>query len=252
MIQALAAAAIGFAVLAAAFVPLERAFPARPEQPVLRPGLGVDACFFLGQYFLFAALAGAAVDAADRLLAPALLDGARARLAAHPVAQAALAVALGDLAAYWLHRAFHRVDLLWRFHAVHHGAEHLDWMAAFREHPVDGALTQLVLNLPAIVLGVPGERLAAVIAFRGAWAILVHANVRLPLGPLRWLVGAPELHHWHHARRRAEHNFANLAPWLDLLFGTYHRPPDGARFALGLVEPWPRGYLAQLARPFLR
>src|SRR5439155_2128198 len=134
----------------------------------------------------------------------------------------------------------------------HHSAEHLDWLAAFREHPADGLLTQLVINLPAIALGVPSEALAVLIVFRGAWAIFVHANVRLPLGPLRVLCGAPELHRWHHARvRKADHNFANLAPWLDLLFGTYHCPTGAERYPLGLAEPWPRSYLGQLVRPFV-
>lgn len=91
------------------------------------------------------------------------------------------------------------------------------------------------------------------IAFRGAWSILIHSNVRLPLGPLRVLVGAPELHHFHHARvSRTAHNFANLAPWLDLAFGTYHLPTGARTYPLGLSEPWPKSYLAQLLRPFRR
>ena len=35
------------------FVPLERAFPARPEQKVFRPDWWLDLCFFLGQYLLW-------------------------------------------------------------------------------------------------------------------------------------------------------------------------------------------------------
>src|SRR4029079_12804131 len=74
--------------------------------------------------------------------------------------------------------------------------------------------------------------------------------VRLPLGPLRVLFGAPELHHFHHARvARTSHHFANLAPWLDVAFGTYHRPEADTAYALGLSEPWPKGYVAQLAEP---
>jgi sterol desaturase/sphingolipid hydroxylase (fatty acid hydroxylase superfamily) len=65
------------------------------------------------------------------------------------------------------------------------------------------------------------------------------------------LLGAPELHHFHHAKLRdTRHNFANLAPWLDLVFRTYHRPAPDESFAMGLVEPFPKGYLAQLAQPF--
>lgn len=36
---------------------------------------------------------------------------------------------VGDLLAYWLHRAFH-VRPLWRFHAVHHSSTHLDWLSS--------------------------------------------------------------------------------------------------------------------------
>src|SRR6185295_14241654 len=98
--------------------------------------------------------------------------------------------------------------------------------------------------------GFPLEVVAGVSAFRGMWAIFVHSNVRLPLGPLRLLLGAPELHHWHHARvARTEHNFANLAPWLDVLFGTHHLPEGEETYALGLSEPWPRGYVGQLLEP---
>jgi sterol desaturase/sphingolipid hydroxylase (fatty acid hydroxylase superfamily) len=113
-------------------------------------------------------------------------------------------------------------------------------------------LTQLAQNLPAMLLGVPFEILTVLIAFRGAWSILIHSNVRLPLGPLSVLFGAPELHHFHHARvERTAHNFGNLAPWIDVLFGTYRRPAPDETYELGLKEAAPKGYLALLARPFV-
>ena len=81
------------------------------------------------------------------------------------------------------------------------------------------------------------------------WAIFIHSNVRLPLGPLRVLLGAPELHHWHHLRRAHAQNFANLAPWTDLLFGTYHRPRGPEDWPLGSDPPLPSSYLGMLAGP---
>jgi sterol desaturase/sphingolipid hydroxylase (fatty acid hydroxylase superfamily) len=163
---------------------------------------------------------------------------------------------LGDVVMYWWHRACHAVPFLWRFHSVHHSATELDWLAAHREHPLDGLTTQLAVNLPGIVLGVPLEILGPVAVFRGMWAIFIHSNVRLTFlpAPVRVLLGAPELHHWHHARDVVTtKNFANLAPWVDVLFGTYERPHDDGteRYPLGLTTPWPRRYLAQLARPFM-
>src|SRR2546423_6750823 len=139
--------------------------------------------------------------------------------------QAVAVVVAGDVIVYWYHRLSHSVGWLWAFHRVHHRRLALDWLAAHREHPVDGLLTQIAMNLPALVLGVGLEGLAWLIVFRGVWAAFIHSNVRLPLGPLRYLVGAPELHHWHHANvPRTLHNFSNLAPWTDIVFGTYHCP----------------------------
>ena len=248
MIHVLLATVASLAVLLLAFAPLERAFPARARQPFWRPGWRIDLTFFVGQYVVWSAAA------------VALLGVVHAQVAMHvphlglPTwARAVLAVVLGDLLVYGFHRACHAVPWLWRFHAVHHSAEHLDWLAAHREHPVDGVLTQLCQNLPAFCLGLSFESVAGLVALRGLWAIFVHSNVRLPLGPLRVLLGAPDLHHWHHARvASTKHNFANLAPWIDVLFGTYHRPRGAEDWALGLVDPWPKGYLAQLLEPFRR
>lgn len=245
-------AALSLLALVLVFVPLERAFPARRGQPVLRPELLTDLGFFLGQYLLFAGLAVGALVLFAGLLDPLLPLSARTWAQDLPlVARVGLALVLGDFITYWFHRACHHFGCLWRFHAVHHSAERLDFLAAHREHPLDGLFTQLCVNLPGIALGLTFAELGGLVVFRGLWAIFIHSNVRLPLGPLRVLLGAPELHHWHHARVPVtRHNFANLAPYLDVLFGTYHRPKDPEDYPLGLTMPWPRRYLAQLVRPF--
>jgi sterol desaturase/sphingolipid hydroxylase (fatty acid hydroxylase superfamily) len=242
-------AATSLVLLVLVFVPLERVFPARPGQPARRPELGIDLAFYLGQYLVFAGVAVTVLGSVHATLLPLSLGTWSGGL---PLwTQVALALVLGDLLTYWFHRACHRFAALWRFHAVHHSSEHLDWLAAHREHPLDGVMTQLCINLPGMLLGLPFAALGGLIVFRGLWAIFIHSNVRVPLGPLRWLLGAPELHHWHHARvPTTRHNFANLAPYLDLLFGTYHNPRGPETYPLGLTEPWPRRYLAQLARPF--
>ena len=127
---------------------------------------------------------------------------------------------------YWGHRLQHKVPLLWRFHSIHHSAEHLDWMAAHREHPLDTIYTLTLINLPFFVLGFPFETLAGFLAFRGVWAIFIHSNIDLPIGPLRMLIGAPELHHWHHSKRQISFNYGNLSPMMDILFGTYFCPDE--------------------------
>lgn len=236
----LSTALINLLVLAAIFVPLERVFPARVQR-VLRPQLVLDGCFFLGQYLVTTTL----ILAVLRLLTPLQTH---ALSAASPVVQVVVAVVCGDFVVYWFHRACHRFELLWRFHAVHHTSEHLDWVAAHREHPFDGIATATLMNLPAIVLGVRPELLAGIAIFRACWAIFVHSNTRLPLGPLKYLLGAPELHHWHHSRHARE-NFANLAPYWDVVFGTHHCPEGEERYALGIDDWYPRNYVALLFWP---
>ena len=248
----IASTGLSVVVLALVFYPLEKSFPARPGQRIFRPEWFVDLCFMLGQYLLWSGLVLSALLFIRDHVGMILPDGFRAMVASQPWwAQAVEVVLLSDFTIYWGHRIQHNVDFLWRFHAVHHTAEHLDWLAAHREHPLDGLYTQTLINLPAFILGFPLETLAGLVAFRGLWAIYIHSNVRLPIGPLRWFIGAPELHHWHHSKERYGVNYANLSPLMDIVFGTYHCP-NHEPLELGVEEPWPRGYVVQLLHSFRR
>ena len=241
---------LSFIFLCLVFRPLELAFPAQRDQRFFRPAWLTDLAFFAGQYLVWNALVFWLLGRAGYWLDGAVPHGFRASIASQSwLAQAVEVVLLSDLCVYWGHRLQHRLGWLWRFHAIHHSAEHLDWLAAHREHPVDTVYTLTLINLPAFLLGFPLETLAGLLAFRGVWAIYIHSNVRLPIGPLRVLIGAPELHHWHHDRDRDFGNYANISPLVDVLFGTYHCP-DHEPERFGVAEAMPRGYLAQLAHPF--
>ena len=242
-------------VLAAIYWPLEWAWPARAGQRWLRACVGTDFFFLTGQYLVWNALAVAIlVGLRARVDAAGTFESVRDVLQRQPfVLQALEALLLGDLSVYWFHRASHHFEFLWRFHAVHHTAEHLDWIAAHREHPVDGLLTQLFINLPGIVMGFDFATLSSFIVFRGLWAIFIHSNARLPLGPLGYLFGSPQWHRWHHAKHPgAVANFANLSPWCDFLFRTHHDGVEGNEtFEMGVPEAWPTSYPSQLLAPFL-
>jgi sterol desaturase/sphingolipid hydroxylase (fatty acid hydroxylase superfamily) len=226
-------------------------FPAKRGQRFFRRAWFTDVCFFLGQYLLWNGLVLWALSYFSYWLDGIVPYEFRQSVAAQPWwLQALEVVLLSDFLIYWGHRLQHRVGFLWRFHAVHHSAEQLDWLAAHREHPLDSIYTIGLINLPAFILGFPLETLAGLIAFRGIWAIYIHSKVRLPIGPLRMLIGAPELHHWHHDRDRDAGNYANISPLMDILFGTY-RCPDHEPKHFGLNEPTPRWYLTHLVRPLL-
>jgi sterol desaturase/sphingolipid hydroxylase (fatty acid hydroxylase superfamily) len=247
----LAAAALGFAFLFLVFRPLEVAFPAKPGQPFFRPAWRTDLCFFLGHYLFWGGLMLWALSQLRSWLGWIVPEQFRAVVAEQPWwLQAVEVILLSDFFLYWGHRLQHRVGFLWRFHAVHHSSERLDWLAAHREHPLDTIYTMTLIHLPPLVLGFPLETIAGFLLFRGVWAAFLHANVRLPIGPLRVLLGAPELHHWHHARERDSGNYANLCPLMDVLFGTY-RCPDHEPDRFGLRQPVAGTYLGHLIVPLL-
>lgn len=245
--------AASFVFLVLVFVPLERAFPAKRGQKFFRPEWWLDLAFFLGQYLLWSGLVLLALSQLSDLFNHIVPSTIREAVASQPHwLQFVEVILLSDFCVYWGHRLQHANSFLWRFHSVHHSAEHLDWLAAHREHPLDGLYSQLWFNLPAFLLGVDVAALAPLYVLRGLWAVFVHSNVRLPLGPLGLLLGDPALHRWHHARvLRCDHNFANLAPYLDVLFGTHHRPADES-YPLGLddADALPPSLHGQLAAPF--
>lgn len=233
------------------FVPMEKVFPAKPGQRFFRADWALDLCFFLGQYLLWSGLVLWVLGYFSAWLSGIVPANIRHAVAAQLWwLQAVEVVLLSDLLIYWGHRLQHRVEFLWRFHKVHHSAEQLDWLAAHREHPLDSIYTIGLINLPAFLMGFPLETLAGLIAFRGIWAIYIHSNVRLPLGPLCMLIGAPELHHWHHDRDRDAGNYANISPLMDIVFGTY-TCPDREPERFGIHEPFPKNYLGQLLEPLL-
>ncbi len=243
---------ISFLFLVLLFRPLELLFPAKKGQRFIRPAFWTDLFFLLGQYLLWTGLVFGAIQWGGGWLTGFVPNEFRESVRIQPLwLQIVEVILLSDLLIYWGHRLQHRIPFLWRFHSIHHSAEHLDWLAAHREHPLDTVYTVTLVNLPAFLLGFPLELLAGFIAFRGIWAIFIHSNVRLPIGPLRCFIGAPELHHWHHDRDRFAGNYANLSPLMDLLFKTYHYP-DHEPGAFGITEPISKTYWGQLWHPFQR
>ena len=228
------------------FVPMERMFPAKPGQPFFRPQWGLDLCYLLGQYLLWTGLVFWLLGHFEHCLDPYISPAFREAVARQPGwLQAIEVVVFSDFLVYWGHRLQHRVDFLWQFHKVHHSAPHLDWLAAHREHPLDTLYTIGIIHFPAFLLGFPLETLAGLIAFRGIWAIYIHSNVRLPLGPLGLLIGSPALHHWHHDLERDAGNYANISPLMDVIFGT-HVCPNHEPEAFGIHEDFPETYVEQL------
>jgi sterol desaturase/sphingolipid hydroxylase (fatty acid hydroxylase superfamily) len=247
----LLAAGASLLFLVLVFIPLEKVFPAKPQQKILRRHWGLDLCYFMGQYLVWSGLVLTVLNYCSFWLQSLLPHNFSLTVRQQPLwLQSIEVLVMSDMLVYWAHRLQHKVDFLWRFHKVHHSAEHLDWLAAHREHPLDSIYTIGLINLPAFIMGFQLEALTMIVAFRGIWAIYIHSNVKLPLGPLKILIGSPELHHWHHDIERDAGNYANLSPLMDKIFGTYTCPPkEPERF--GIKESFPKNYIGQLLKPML-
>jgi sterol desaturase/sphingolipid hydroxylase (fatty acid hydroxylase superfamily) len=237
------------------FVPLERLLALRPAQKVFRGGWQLDlthvfATGLLVKFGLTVAVV-AIVLAADGLVPKAL----RTAVAAQPFLLQFLEIlVLTDLGFYLAHRAFHAVPALWRIHAIHHSIEELDWLAAHRVHPIDQILTKTASYLPIFALGFAPEPIFLFALLYRWQSLLIHSNVRIGFGPLRWIIASPQSHHWHHANCLAaiDKNFAGQLPVWDLLFGTFHLPRGRMPERYGTDDPVPRSYLLQLVYPFRR
>ena len=259
MLWSVARLSMWLALFAAIFVPIERLF-ALHAQPVLRKGIATD----VGFYFINALIPGLvlgppislAVLAIHRVMPGVVLT----TIADWPIWLKACATMLvGEVAYYWAHRASHQIPLLWRFHAVHHSAEELDFLVNNRMHPIDMVWSRMIMLTPIFALGLAnplsyrdGLFATVVLATGSIWSYFIHSNIRWRLGPFEWLLTTPGFHHWHHTYggKRRDCNYASMFPWLDRIFGTHYLPKEWPE-RYGIEEPMPHTLAGQFVQPFV-
>lgn len=161
---------------------------------------------------------------------------------------------LSDLMFWIAHRLCHAVPWLWEFHRIHHSSAHLDWLAAYRVHPVDQIFNSTLIALPALLLGFSPVAILIYGVIYQWHAILLHSNVRVALGPLARIVSGPQFHHWHHADQPEayDRNFGGQLVVWDRLFGTAFEPPSPRPERYGVDDPPRENFVAHLVSPFLR
>jgi len=239
----------------AVFIPLERLFARLPEQDVFRREWRTDLVYFFLSALLVQVTTLLTMKPAMTLFAWAVSGEVQRAVSSQPLpVQFVEILVLTDFVQYWVHRAFHQVPMLWRFHRIHHSADVMDWLAGSRLHLVDVAATRGLTYVPIYVLGFAESALVAYVAFVSIQATFIHANVRFNFGPLRWVMTTPQFHHWHHGAEReaVDKNFAVHLPLLDRLFGTCYLPGDRWPSSYGLAggKPVPSGYARQFVDPF--
>ena len=240
----------------AVFIPLERLFARLPEQDVFRSDWRTDLVYFFLSALLVQVTTLLTMKPAMTLFTWAVSGNVQKLVSSQPlVIQFIEILVLTDFVQYWVHRAFHRVPMLWRFHRIHHSADVMDWLAGSRLHLVDVAVTRGLTYVPIYVLGFSETALIAYVAFVSIQATFIHANVRFNFGRLRWVMATPQIHHWHQGAEpeAVDKNFAVHLPLLDRMFGTCHLPGDRwpASYGLAAGKAVPPGYVRQLVDPFI-
>jgi len=154
-----------------------------------------------------------------------------------------VAIIVLDALAYAQHRLLHRVDVLWRFHAVHHSDPEVDVTTTFRHHPLEAIFNGALVGAVVLVIGFSPAEITAYTWVSFVVELVAHANLALPswLGAiLGRLIVTPEFHHLHHSRANTEanSNFGQALSIWDTLFGTARTrsPEDRRRLEFGLDE----------------
>lgn len=237
------------------FIALEKLMPLRKDQPVFRVEWQNDLTHFFFNHLAVGFVLLVTNRVVHGSLAWAQSSTIRDAIGAMPfVVQVFLVILVADLIQYWAHRAYHEVPFLWRFHAVHHSAPAMDWLAGSRQSILELIATRIMVLSPIFVLGFSQRVIDAYVVIVGFQAVFNHANVDVRLGPLRYLIVTPNFHHWHHSRdtEAIDKNYAAHFAFLDYLFGTAVRADRKWPHHYGVVGDYmPVGFFKQQVFPFV-
>ncbi len=243
-------------ILAVIFIPIEMAFPKRPDQRRFHPEWRTDLMYFAISH-LFVQFFGVITQQPAKMMFGWMgLEPFQNWVQHLPyVAEFLLALLVTDFFQYWAHRLFHSHVYLWRFHSVHHSTQAMDWLAGSRTHFIDIFVTRSISFIPLYVCGFSEITFNTYIIFVSIHAVLIHANTSINFGFLKYLFVTPQFHHWHHAEDPKIYgkNFAIHFPFLDRIFGTYYLPENVWPEKTGVREAdYPKGYVKQLVYPFTK
>lgn len=149
-----------------------------------------------------------------------------------------------DFVEYVYHRASHTFNWWWQLHALHHSQTVMTAWSDDRNHIVDDILHALVFSFFALLFGVSPAQFILLVVLSQLIQSWQHANLKIHLGPFKYLLVSPLYHRMHHAVGYGHEaqgkpgilggcNFGVLFPWWDMMFKTAIFPkqvhPTGVR-----------------------
>jgi sterol desaturase/sphingolipid hydroxylase (fatty acid hydroxylase superfamily) len=245
---------------------LEVKFPWRKNQPLIREHFWLDIFYLFWNYFLFALVAYNALSMVgvqlfnDFLSLFGITNLVAIRVASLPGwLQLVIIFVLRDFMQWNIHRLYHHVDWMWEFHKVHHSTRVMGFAALLRFHWMENILYRTLEYIPLAMIGFGISDFFIVHIFTLITGQLGHANLRIPLGPLRYFLNGPQMHLWHHAKEfpaSHPHGFnygITLSVW-DFIFRTNYWPSNDENLPIGLPddENFPEDFVGQTVMPFKR
>ncbi len=246
----------------AVFTVLTSFFACNPGKPWWRKSdVVTDLCYWfvvpvvtrflrIGLLVIFAAIVFG-ITSADGLVA--FYEHGHGPLASLPLIVQGIVFLIGsDIMLYATHRWFHGPQL-WKYHAVHHSTQELEWISAARFHPANLFLGSVLAGVIMLFAGITPKVFVVLGPLIIAHSAFVHANLGWTLGPFKYVIAGPIFHRWHHTapERGGEKNFAAMFPVLDLLFGTFYMPAGELPDNYGIADrTFPESFAGQLVHPF--
>lgn len=246
------------------FFMLEMIRPWRPHQPKLRKDFWLDAFYMFFNFFLFSliiyhAASNVVVNFFNEALAAIGINNLLAfEVMSWPTwAHLLLGFIVRDFIQWWTHRLLHRVPFLWEFHKVHHSVAQMGFAAHLRYHWMENIVYRSIEYLPLALIGIGLRDFFIIHIFTLAVGHFNHSNLKLNLGPFKYVFNNPQMHIWHHAhdlpkKHKYGVNFGlTLSIW-DYLWGTDYIPHEGKDIKLGFpdVENFPGNFIDQSLHGF--
>ncbi len=251
-------------IISAFFLALEWLRPWRAEQPKFRKDFWLDFFYMFFNFFIFSLIV---YNAASEVVVNMWIDLLAAVGISNTIAinvsnwaivyQLLTLFIVKDFTEWWIHRLLHRVPFLWEFHKVHHSVEQMGFAAHLRYHWMETVVYKSTVYVVLAFFGFGIDDFFFVHMFTIAIGHWNHANFRVKIGPLKYIINNPNMHMWHHAYHLPQGknygvNFGLTLSLWDYIFRTDYIPHSGKDIKLGFpgVETFPKTFWTQVTHGF--
>lgn len=157
---------------------------------------------------------------------------------------------------YWLHRALHKIPLLWSLHKIHHSSDTLNAFSSFRSHFLEVIIFGVFSVFLLSFFKTSNNVKVIYIAFDSFYGMFVHSTIKSNLGNLKYIFVSPNMHKLHHSKNKSDYNsnFGDRLMIFDWIFKTakeFKTNEELENVKYGVEENFPKNFLGQLLSPFV-